>query len=216
MIRLRRRLRCLSALLLFTVIGFAREAGASIFAEVHNPTPYRNGSWSFGEIFTVGSEDIVVTALGAFDAGGNGFVTPGGIPTGLFRESDGALIASINIMTTDSLIGAYRYASIAPLTLLAGEQYRVTAVNRDDLYNLGASFTIDPAITHDGFGYSNSTALVSANTYIGDAQVWMANFQFDVANASMNPEPVSLLIWSILACVGFHACFPLRRRAVDE
>ena len=206
-------LRCASALLLF--IG-VQEANASIFAEVHDPTPYRNTSWSFGEIFTVGPEDIVIAALGAFDAHGDGFVTPGGIPTGIFRESDSVLLASINVMSSDSLIGAYRYATIAPLTLLAGEQYRVTAVNRDDLYNLGANFSIDPAISHDGYGYSTSTELISGNTYSGDARVWMANFQFDVANASMNPEPVSLLIWSILACAGFNASFPLRRRTFHD
>ncbi len=84
------RLRCVCALLLS--IG-VQEAKASIFTEVHDPNPYRNGSWSFGEIFTVGPQDIVVTSLGAFDAGGDGFITPGGNTARIFRESDGALFA---------------------------------------------------------------------------------------------------------------------------
>jgi hypothetical protein len=97
---------------------------------------FRNDSWSFGDIFTVGGANIEVTGLGAYDAGLDGYVTSDGIPVGIFRESDDALLFSTMVTSADSLIGHYRFASITPLTLLANTSYRVVAVNRDDLYNI--------------------------------------------------------------------------------
>ena len=65
-------------------------ANATPIFSLPSPIPFRNGTYSFGEIFTVGSSNIIVTALGAYDDGGNGFVSAGGLPAGIFRESDGA------------------------------------------------------------------------------------------------------------------------------
>ena len=50
-------------------------------------------SWSFGDLFTVGSSNITVSSLGALDVGLDGFKS-NGILVGLYRESDQALLAS--------------------------------------------------------------------------------------------------------------------------
>ena len=44
---------------------------------IDSPSSFSNGSWSFGDIFTVGGSNIYVVGLGAFDADLNGFATAG-------------------------------------------------------------------------------------------------------------------------------------------
>jgi hypothetical protein len=161
---------------------------------------FRNASWAFGEIFTVGADDLSVTALGAYDNGGNGFVTPSGIPVGIFRESDDVLLASTNVTNADPLILQYRFATISPLTLLAGMQYRVVAVNEQDLYNVAIStFSVNPAITRNGFAYGQSTTLKSLGDVLGPPPdiLWMANFRFEEQVQSILqavPEPASMML----------------------
>jgi hypothetical protein len=184
------------------------QAHAGTAFTLTSPTSFSNGSWSFGEIFTVGAQNISVTALGAFDAGGDGFVSTGGIPVGIFRESDGALLVSTNVTSGDSLSAFYRYASISPLTLLSGISYRVVAVSESDLYNVDLGFTVDPAITRSGYGYCSTTTLTKCDANTGDERVWMANFQFDNGGGSQVPEPFSL----VLSGAGLVALAIVRKR----
>lgn len=202
-----------TATLLTLLVCITGQARASVFATLTSPSDFTNGSWSFGEIFTVGASDITVTSLGAYDAGGDGFVSAGGIPVGIFRESDDVLLTSTNVLSSDPLSSFYRYAAITPLTLLAGQQYRVVAVSLNDLYNIGLGYIIDPAVTYDGYGYTSSTTLVSANTFTGTERVWMANFQFDTGVPGEVPEPMSLAIWSLLGCTAAAVGVRARRRA---
>jgi hypothetical protein len=178
----------------------ASAAATPVFS-VPSPIAYRNNSWSFGEIFTVGDKDISVTALGAFDAGLDGFVSTGGIPVGIFRESDGALLASAFVQSGDTLIDNFRYTDITPLTLLAGTSYRVVAVNLDDPYNSSRDFDIDPAITRSGYGYCLTSVLTSCDVYTGADYLWMANFLFEFADTSSGPATVSAP--GVLAPFGF-------------
>ena len=175
------------------VLTFLGQAQANTAFALSSPNEFRNNAWSFGDIFTVGAQDIYVTALGAYDDNGDGFVTPGGIPVGIFRESDNALLASVFVTSGDPLSASFRYVSISPLTLLAGESYRVVADNESDNYNFSTNLTVDPAITFNGYGYCQTTALTSCNAFTGSDIVWMANFQFN-AGTSPVPEPVSMLL----------------------
>ena len=176
--------------------GLAQAVPTSAF-EINSPIGFSNGSWSFGEIFTVGSSSINVTSLGAFDEGKNGFVTTTGIKVGLFRESDGALLASTNVLSTDGLVGNYRFHDIVDVVLNANTQYRVVGVNESDLYNVsGPPSVVDPSITWNGYGYCNTTSLTFCNVFnvnnTGNNFTWMANFQID--GTGNVPEPQTMLL----------------------
>jgi hypothetical protein len=172
-------------------IGAAGSAGAATAFIVRPTFDSRDGSWSLGEVFTVGSSPITVTALGAYDAGGDGFVTPGGLPVGIFRESDRVLLASTTVQSSDPFRALYRYHTITPLTLLANTTYRVVAVNEEDLYATSTKLSVNRAITHNSYGYCNTTVLTLCNDFTGNENVFgvfMANFHFGVGSI---PEPES-------------------------
>jgi hypothetical protein len=186
----------ISSLFMFTAIAvtFLGQVYASTAFTLPNPGSFRNNTWSFGEIFTVGAQSLSVTALGAYDQGGDGFVTAGGIPVGIFRESDHALLVSTLVTSGNTLSANFRYATISPLTLLSGVSYRVVAVNESDNYNLDSSFSVDPAITRSGFGYCQTSVLTSCDVFTGNSPVWMANFQFSPAGQAQVPEPLSVAL----------------------
>lgn len=188
----------------------ATPATAATAWEVTTVDPFRNDSWSFGEIFTVGPNDIAVNALGALDVGLDGFNTTGGIQVGLFDELTSTLLASSNVLSTDPLTGNYRFASIAPVGLSAGAQYRVVAVNGADLYNIatGTPNNVNAAIDWDGYGYCSSSTLQSCNFQSGSERTWMANFAFEVGSAGAVPEPAT---WAMLL-LGFFGLGGLLRK----
>lgn len=195
--------RTLVLVCMFVALGAS--AHAAYMFNVPSPVPFRNDSWAFGEIFRVGPQNITVTALGAFDDNGDGFITQGGIPVGIFRESDGFLLTSVNVLSTDPLVNSYRYASITPLVLFSGQDYRVVAVNRDDNYNLSTTFSVHPAVTFLRYGYGDTTNLEALNEFTGTERVWMANLEFD-AEGGVIPEPATyalsgagLLLFGLLA-----------------
>ena len=171
---------------------------------VTSPSDFRNNSWAFGELFTVGSQNLTVSGLGAYDAGGDGFVTAGGIPVGLYRKSDGVLLASTNVTSADPLTGHFRYSSVAPLTLTSGVQYEIVAVNESDLYNLTGA-TVNPLITDNGYSYGQSTTLQRLNNFTGTGTLWMANLQFGPATAVPEPGSLALLAGMGLSGAGFLA-----------
>ena len=165
-----------------TNVGDIRVGSGSPAFGLPAPSNFRNDSWSFGQIFTVGANPIVVVSLGAYDANGDGFVS-GSVPAGIYRESDGALLASTTVSSSDTLVSGFRYKSIPPITLLPGVTYRVVAVNLNDLYNVTFNnFTVRPGITtnNGAYGYARSTTLVMSNQFSGGGIIWFANFQFEV------------------------------------
>src|SRR2546429_432337 len=95
------------AVLLFMLTLGTNVFAASVAWEVIGDIGSTSSTSSFGERFTVGSSNIIVTSLGVFDHNGDGLVTFGGVPVGIFRESDGALLTSTFVLTTDSLVGHY-------------------------------------------------------------------------------------------------------------
>ena len=169
-------------------------------------------SWSFGDLFTVGSSNITVSSLGALDVGLDGFKS-NGILVGLYRESDQALLASTALNSSNGLVGNYRFASIADVQLQANTAYRVVAVNGDDDYNtaLGSPVAVDPRITWNGYGYCRSAALSFCNANMGSERTWMANFRLDDdSSGGKVPEPSSLALLGLglLALVARKARSP--------
>jgi len=184
-------------LVILSLFIFAGSASATIL-RVNSPSNslYTNGSWSFGTIFTIGADDINVTSLGGFDAYGDGF-NSASIQVGIFDEVTNALLASTNVLSTDTLIGDYRYSDITDLLLTSGDQYRLVAVSGSDLYNY-PTYSFDSAVTVDGFGYCSSSALTSCNSFT-ENDYGMANFQFEIASV---PEPSTLALLG-LGLLGF-------------
>ena len=207
-----------SAISLLCALGVSFLMGTAAQAtpvfELSSTQDFRNNSWSFGEIFTVGGSDMNVTALGAYDAGGDGFVSSGGIPVGIFHESDDVLLTSSTVQSSDTLLDGFRYTNISPLTLLAGESYRVVAVNLNDLYNISINtFSVDPRVTRTGYGYCNTTALTSCDQFTGNETIWMANFQIDGDIVTPDiPAPAGLALFG-LSLIGLGAIAGRRRKA---
>ena len=108
--------------------------------------PFGNNlGWSF----TVGSNSLTLSALGLYDAGGDGFAESH--PIGPWT-STGILVASTHVSfgTVAPLIDGYRYGSITPSLLNAGQTYVIGAwyqQNSADAYIINSTQTFAPYIT---------------------------------------------------------------------
>jgi hypothetical protein len=93
--------------------------------------------------------DLTVGALGYYDVGSDGFIASHQV--GLWEAAaPGTLLGSVVIPSgTGATLGGlgYRYVSLTtPLTLTAGQNYRIGAQIFGDAFLYGATFTLDPAI----------------------------------------------------------------------
>lgn len=161
-----------------------------------------------GNSFTVGANDLEVTALGYYD-----FTVGGGTGDGLtdthdvgIYNSSGSLIASVTVPsgTVGTLLGDYRYASLAStVTLTAGQTYTLAGTTGDnpggvnaaadqyyldsDLASVG-SVTIASDVTWNYRAQANGNVLVfPAQNPPGQTgtQAWLStNLQYNVI-----PEP---------------------------
>jgi hypothetical protein len=186
--------------------------------ELDHASVRTNGSWAFGDRFTVGSQDISVDKLGAFDSGGDGFVTAGGIAVGLYT-SGGTLLASTYVQSNDTLVDFYRFSSINPVLLTAGMSYLVVAVSGSDLYNFSTTsgnLTVDPRITWNGYQYASSTTLTTAVQGSGTDIAWFANFNIadtTTTNATSVPDGGTTLV---LLGISFGSAAWFRRKVTAK
>jgi len=83
-------------------------------------------SATIGWSFVVGPQNLELTALGIYDGGSDGLETPHAV--GIW-SSAGTLLEQTTIPsgTAAALTAGYRYESVAPLTLTAGQTYFVGA-----------------------------------------------------------------------------------------
>lgn len=186
------------ALGVFGGVTTAQAAPVSAW-ELDSSAGFTNGSWSFGEVFTVGASNVLVTALGAFDYLRDGFRTSGGIQVGLYNEGTQQLLASTSVTNSSSLHGNYRYEDIADILLSANTQYRVVAVSGGDSYNVltGTPDQVYSGITWNKYGYCRSTNLAFCNNFTGTERSWMANMRLDTPDTTNVPEPTSMALMAL-------------------
>jgi hypothetical protein len=121
-----------------------------------------DGPWTLGFDFSVNA-DTTASGLGVYDAGQDGFATPHAV--GLWNSS-GTLLASATVGSGNSLIGLFRYASISPITLLAGQTYTVGAadVGAGDGYWLDATVSTIANANYLSAQYIHGSGLQDPNT----------------------------------------------------
>jgi hypothetical protein len=172
--------------------------------------PVPNSPVTIGYDFTVGPQSVVLTALGVFDSGQDGLMMAH--PIGLWT-SGGTLLTSATVSagTSATLIDRFRYADVAPVTLLAGQTYRLGALfpssGAPDAYLLPSSpitgFQTNPLVTFgvprfaSGGTLSDPTSAISGIGYFGP------NALIDVPSSPAVPEPGALAVFGTLAAVAF-------------
>ena len=116
---------------------------------------------------------------------------------------NGAKLAETVVDTTDTLLGNFRYSSINPITLFAGNTYRLIGNSTGDNYTFGVQqFTVNPLITYLGYSYSATTgnnAVFDAGATTGsdiENAVWGPNLSVRLAPVQV-PEPQSALLLTL-------------------
>ena len=112
---------------------------------------FTNGQWDFATAFTANSA-VTVSGLGYYADPVTG--NADGNPVALYQCADaaclttGTLLASANVTNIYALNGHFRYVTITPVTLVAGDSYEVAGVSNSDNYTWNdPGFTVDPALT---------------------------------------------------------------------
>jgi hypothetical protein len=160
-----------------------------------------DGPFTLGFQFRIES-DITVTALGAFDYQGDGFVTPHSI--GIWTLAGGAPLATATVPSgaSGSLEGQFRYVGISGLSLSANTEYIIGASGYygtvNDIYAGSVpvqAFSTASAVTflgHRGAGEAPGLVFPTLHFDALSPTTFGANFQFVSV-----PEPSS---WALLGC----------------
>jgi hypothetical protein len=113
---------------------------------------FTDGTWDFATAFTVNS-NVTASGLGYYASPTNGQVDAN--PVALYRcdtanciGGGGTLIASAIVDNTYPLLGHFRYVTINPVNLIAGEYYEVAGISFGNNYTWGdIGFATDPAVS---------------------------------------------------------------------
>lgn len=137
---------------------------------------YATNSWTVGYEFVVSGVGITVDALGSYDARSNGL--GGSYEVGLW-DSVGNLLASATVNNSSTLVSGFRWTSISPLTLNAGNYVVGSAgdwfSNGDDYLQDPIVFATLPGIAWDKSRYNLGSALTFPTTTDGSLGFWGGN-----------------------------------------
>jgi len=145
--------KILAALVASVGIAAASSASAGALWEFTTAgNSFTNGTWDFATSFKVGASDLTATGLGYYADPQTGQVHAN--PVALYKcdnadcTGTGALIASAVVDNTYPITGHFRYVTIAPVTLEAGQSYQVAGVSSGDNYTWNdPGFAADPGIS---------------------------------------------------------------------
>lgn len=182
------------------------------------------GTQSSTDGFTAGYEftansALSVTALGAFD---NGSSAGGGmVQVGLWNSS-GVLLASAYVSSADPLTDSFwRFASISPVSLVAGDTYYVASQGSWDYTYFTTGFSVNPDITYVADAYSNNPSdannplVFPGTSIVPDFGVVTAadGGAFFGGNIALSPEPGT---WLLLGSGLAFMLFGLQRRFANR
>jgi len=156
-------------------VGLALSAGMMGAVSVAQAAPgwefttagnsYTNGTWDFATAFTVNTT-VTVSGLGYYADPVTG--NADGNPVAFYQCADvaclttGTLLASTTVTNIYPLTGHFRYVTITPITLVAGDSYEVAGVSNSDNY------------TWDDPGYAVNPA-ISVLTTSGQSSRWLSS-----------------------------------------
>jgi hypothetical protein len=204
---------CLTAAVIAAAtLTTARPAAASDAITLTQPGDEISGATlTLGFAFSV-DRTRTVTALGAFDDLGDGFLFD--VPVGIW-DADGDLLASTVIAkgSGGELDGSFRFNSIAPLTLTAGAHYVVGAFYAGDFASsldtgFGGAGVIAPHVHIDGDRFAGSGVFAFPDETSGTPGAWLGG-NFRLADGA--PEPAS---WALMIA-GFAMAGACLRRGRD-
>ncbi|HZJ16509.1 MAG TPA: DUF4082 domain-containing protein [Chthoniobacteraceae bacterium] len=202
-----RRTVCSLAIVGFLFTGPDARAGLVAVDLVDNDSrgfltmPTTEG-WSFKP-----NVNVTVTHLGFLDYEGDGLNFSHAV--GLWLNG-GALLGSTTVQTSDPLLDGFRYTSLTPINLLAGQTYVIGAFyspNSDFLRVVpfgASSFSTAPEISYLGARYVvGPNSLQRPDVVSTTTGFWGPNFQF---TPTVVPEPGTALFGFALvgAIVGFR------------
>lgn len=198
--------------IIVTLAALTGQAHAVVEVPAVTPTglqTFKNGvPWNMGFTF-VANSPLVVTALGAFDAGHDGFQDPHSV--GLW-DATGHLLASIAIVSGDKLIGDFRYATISSVKLSVGNTYYVGASNFGD----GDAYALPSAVTAaEGLTFGKSAATVGrALLFPSNTAGWRYGYFGGNLLVEAVPEPETYAM--LLAGLGLMGVVARRRSASKQ
>lgn len=109
---------------------------------------------------TVGASDISVKELGRWVVSGNS-----ASHTIYILNSSGTTVTSVNLATSGATAGAFKYASLTPVTLTAGGVYFILSGETsggDQWYNSNTTVTSTAVATVNNGAYTSSPGFVPA------------------------------------------------------
>jgi hypothetical protein len=188
---------------------------------------FTNGTWDFATAFTVNS-NVTVSGLGYYADPVTG--NADGNPVAFYHcdttdcLTTGTLLATANVTNIYALNGHFRYVTIAPIDLVAGESYEVAGVSNSDNYTWNdPGFHNDPAITiltNSGqmsrWQARGDPAFLTGSGFLdipGQDGIWGPNiFLGSSKGFTGTPEPAA---WALMiAGFGLAGASLRRRRAV--
>ncbi len=212
-------MRKMSALFAVLVLAISTSQSQAAFEAVTlTPNPsntFNNGfGYSVGFRFQATAASQVVS-LGYFDSLGDGLVETHAV--GLYSDS-GTLLASTTVTNSSSLTNLFRYQAVTPVSLVAGQFYRVAGTSGFvDAYTFTpTTFSTDSRISFesDRYAFGNTLAFPTGTDHV--TGYFGANFQLNNPNApSAVPAPAGLLLGLTgLPLVGIAGWVRRRRAAI--
>lgn len=176
-------------------------------------TSYNNNYWDFAQAFTVDA-NVAATGLGYYADPFTGLAN--GQQVALYLCADSAcettatLLATATVTNTYPLTGHFRYVTIAPVELIAGDSYEVAGTSNTANYTWDdPGFHTDPAVTllpsynggTDRWALGNTPSFLGDGNYssdlYGEDGYWGANVFLGTPTFTHAPEPASLALLGV-------------------
>lgn len=194
------RITRLSILFLSALLPVQFAVADSLYTFTSVSQTFTDQPLTVGFTFTTNNA-FAVSSLGWYDATGNGFLSPHTV--GIF-DANGNLLSSTTLVTgtSDPLNGSFRYQSIAPVTLEAGNAYTLAGTTggsldpwtvNDDVsgFSVNSAFTVGPNAARFTYG----SGLVDPADHFSDYRVYSGP---NLAGTPV-PEPATLLLLGLAA-----------------